>query len=438
MTKSVAVIGSGMAGLAAARLMHNAGYPVTIYEALSGRGMDSHTLAVDGGIVDAPLRVMNPTLWQNTLALATHLGISTYPVRTYMSCNWLTQDHLHNHRLKTWFKSQRTLLGNLPTTASFRFINQQNVRLVKGFFQLKYALQQFKQHPHQDMSLADFANQYQFDALFWYGAVLPVINTICTCDINHIARWPAKPLLTFLEKLLQGEPLLRLQGGTPALVTALSQNIPIISGSKVTIVQPQAQQVLVKNARGEQGYYDYVIVATPTTHLDFLPPDVFADELKLLKQFRFDQGELVIHRDNRFMPQLRQDWTVLNYAMNQQFTQQMFTIWINQLEPSLVDQAPVFQTWNPVFPIQPDTVLSSVKLTRAIVDQHTAKLVQQLNTLHAQSERQVFFCGSWSCDGLPILESAVTSALAVAERLGVNANFKGKSPIICPAQGLPS
>jgi hypothetical protein len=35
----------------------------------------------------SPLRVMNPHLWKNTLSLAAHLGIKTFPVRTYMSCS---------------------------------------------------------------------------------------------------------------------------------------------------------------------------------------------------------------------------------------------------------------------------------------------------------------------------------------------------------------
>ncbi len=425
-----------MAGLAAARLMKEAGFAVTIYEALEGRGMDSHTVMLDGGIVDAPLRVMNPSLWRNTLALASHMQVPVFRVNTFMSCNWLDGEIDHSPRLTPWFKSQRTRLGNLPTAASLRFINRDTLKLVQGLLQLKKALKQFKQHPHQDMSLAEFASLHNFDPLFWYGTVLPVVNTICTCEPQHIARWPAKPLLAFLEKLLDGEPLLRMQGGTPALVNALIKDIPSISGAKVEQVQEQGQQVLVRNARGEQGLYDYVIVATPTTQLNFVDAQQFAPELAILKQFQFDCGELVIHRDTRFMPVQRKDWTVLNYSMNRQFSQQMFSIWINAIEPTLVGKPPVFQTWNPVFEPKPELVISRVKLTRAIVDQHTTRLVRQLQQLQQQPGQRVFFCGSWSCEGLPILESAVTSAMWVANQLGVTAAFAGKVPLLVQTQGL--
>ena len=56
----IAVIGSGMAGLATARILKDAGHSVTIFEALPGRGMDSHSTEFEGGLIDAPLRVMNP------------------------------------------------------------------------------------------------------------------------------------------------------------------------------------------------------------------------------------------------------------------------------------------------------------------------------------------------------------------------------------------
>ncbi len=61
--------GSGMAGLAAARILKDAGHTITIFEALPGRGMDSHSIEFDGGIIDAPLRVMNPHLWKIHSAL---------------------------------------------------------------------------------------------------------------------------------------------------------------------------------------------------------------------------------------------------------------------------------------------------------------------------------------------------------------------------------
>ncbi|MEI2512588.1 FAD-dependent oxidoreductase [Acinetobacter soli] len=420
----IAIIGSGMAGLATARILKDAGHAITIFEALPGRGMDSHSIEFEGGNIDAPLRVMNPYLWKNTLSLATHLGMTMFPVRTYMACSWLFED-----KTETWLTTTRSRIGNFPIINNRKGIKQYGWRLVKGMLQLKTAINQFFKSKNQDITLAEFINQNDIEEVFWHGAVMPVLYTICTCNPKTIGDWPAKPLLTFLRQLTDGDALLRMQGGTPAFVDRLIQGIDIRSGSAIVKVEQQGEKVLVENDQGEQQFFDRVVVATPTDKIDvFLNTTQFADDLALLKQFRFEQGDLVIHTDSTVMPPKRKDWSVLSYMMDRKFTRQQFTVWMNAVEPSLVGKSPVFQTWRPVTPIDPKKVISSVKLTRAVVDSQTIALNQALQQRHKDPDRKVFYCGSWSCDGLPILESAVTSAMNIAEIFGAPLPFVGVKP----------
>ena len=422
----IAVIGSGMAGLATARILQDAGHHITIFEALPGRGMDSHSLEFEGGLIDAPLRVMNPYLWKNTLSLATHLGIKTYPVRTYMACSWLFED-----KTETWLTTSRSRIGNIPIINNRKGLQQYGWRLVKGLLQLKVALTKFFKSKNQDISLAEFINRNEIEEVFWHGAVMPVLYTICTCNPKTIGEWPAKPLLIFLRQLTDGDALLRLQGGTPALVDKLIEGIHIEDGSAITLVQEQGDQVKVENAAGYSKLFDRVIVATPTTKIEeFLDPVQFASEIELLKKFKFEQGELVIHTDASVMPPKRKDWAVLSYMMDRKFTRQQFTVWLNSIEPSLVGKSAVFQTWRPVTEIDPKKVIKSVMLTRAVVDANTVALNKELQQRHLDANRKVFFCGSWSCDGLPILESAVTSAMKIAEIFGAPLPFQGLKPVV--------
>ena len=420
----IAVIGSGMAGLATARILKDAGHNITIFEALTGRGMDSHSTEFEGGLIDAPLRVMNPHLWKNTLSLATYLGIKTYPVRTYMACSWLFED-----RTETWLTTTRSRIGNFPIINNRKGLQQYGWRLVKGMLQLKTAIAKFFKSKDQDITLAEFINQHDIEEVFWHGAVMPVLYTICTCNPKTIGEWPAKPLLIFLRQLTDGDALLRIQGGTPALVDKLIENINIQSGSAISKVTEQGDKVLVENNKGEQQLFDRVVVATPTTKIEeFLDPVQFADDIALLKQFRFEQGQLVIHTDPSVMPPKRKDWSVLSYMMDRKFTRQQFTVWLNSVEPSLVGKNAVFQTWQPVTEIDPKKVISTVTLTRAVVDSQTVALNKELQQRHKSANRKVFFCGSWSCDGLPILESAVTSAMHIAEIFGAPLPFVGLEP----------
>lgn len=415
-----------MAGLATARILKDAGHAVTIFEALAGRGMDSHSLEFEGGIIDAPLRVMNPHLWKNTLSLAAHLGIQTYPVRTYMACSWLFED-----KTETWLTTSRSRIGNFPIINNRKGIQQYGWRLVKGMLQLKTAIAKFFKSKDQDISLADFINQNNIEEVFWHGAVMPVLYTICTCHPKTIGEWPAKPLLIFLRQLTDGDALLRLQGGTPALVDRLIEGIPLHSGVAISKIQQQGDKVLVENQLGKQQYFDRVVVATPTNHIEnFLDNTQFAEDIALLKKFRFEQGELVVHTDTSVMPPKRKDWAVLSYMMDRKFTRQQFTVWLNAVEPTLVGKNAVFQTWQPVTEIDPKKIISTVKLTRAVVDRETVALNQQLQQRHLAKDRKVFFCGSWSCDGLPILESAVTSAMKIGEIFNAPLDFKGSEPVV--------
>ena len=420
----IAVIGSGMAGLATARILKDAGHNITIFEALPGRGMDSHSIEFEDGLIDAPLRVMNPHLWKNTLSLATHLGIKTYPVRTYMACSWLFED-----RTETWLTTSRTRIGNFPIINNRKGIQQYGWRLVKGMLQLKTAIAKFFKSKNQDITLAEFINRNEIEEVFWHGAVMPVLYTICTCDPKTIGEWPAKPLLVFLRQLTDGDALLRLQGGTPALVDKLIEGINIQSGAAITRVHQQEDGVIVENSEGQSQTFDRVVIATPTTKVqDFLDNQQFAEDIELLKQFKFEQGDLVIHTDQTVMPPKRKEWSVLSYMMDRKFTRQQFTVWLNSIEPTLVGKSPVFQTWRPVTPIDPKKIISTVTLTRAVVDSKTVALNKELQQRHHQDNRKVFFCGSWSCDGLPILESAVTSAMHIAEIFGAPLPFIDLKP----------
>ncbi|TCM71003.1 putative NAD/FAD-binding protein [Acinetobacter calcoaceticus] len=415
-----------MAGLATARILKDAGHEITIFEALSGRGMDSHSLTFEDGLIDAPLRVMNPHLWKNTLSLAAYLGIPTFPVRTFMACSWLFED-----KTETWLTTSRSRIGNFPIINNRKGIKQYGWRLVKGMLQLKTAIHQFFKSKNQDITLAEFINQHNIEEVFWHGVVMPVLYTICTCNPKTIGDWPAKPLLTFLQHLTDGDALLRLQGGTTALVDKLIDGIEIRSGSAITQVCEQDDHILVMNESGEHDYFDRVVIATPTPNIsEFLDATQYADDIALLEQFRFEQGDLVIHTDPSVMPPNRKDWAVLSYMMDRKFTRQQFTVWLNSIEPSLVGKSPVFQTWRPVTEIDPKKVISVVSLNRAVVDSQTVALNKELQKRHLELDRKVFYVGSWSCDGLPILESAVTSAMHIGEILGAPLPFIGLKPKI--------
>ena len=167
--------------------------------------------------------------------------------------------------------------------------------------------------------------------------------------------------------------------------------------------------------------FDHVIVATPTQACGFLDEQQFAQEKQALQQLPYSSGELISHTDSSVMPHQRRDWSPLHYSMRRDFSAHSFSVWLNPIEESLYQQPQaVLQTWNSLSPIKDAAIVHHTSLTRAVCTPESLHTVQQLRSLQAdtQAQRRLWLCGSWSCDGLPVLESAVTSALTVCAQLG--------------------
>jgi uncharacterized protein len=398
---SVAVIGSGMAGLAAAYRCREAGFGVTVYEARDGHGMAAHGHAAHGATVDVPLRVMSPSGWRSVLALAAEVGVGTFEVDTFVTCS------LPDRR--AWFRSARMPFTGLHFVGSLRSLDLKAARIGLAALHLTQRLRTLKQTA-PDITLAQFVEAEGFDPLFWRGLLLPLLITVCTCDEDDLLAWPAAQLLSLLDDLVNGERLVRLRGGTPALVDALSRGLACHSGSPVQLVGDTGAKVEVRNARGDRGLYDRVIIATQANQLGFLRGARYARERKRLAAIRYARGRLVVHSDERFMPLDRRDWEALNFRTDAEMQQAMFTVWVNAVEPSLAGKPPVFQTWNPLFAPRRGTVLAAVPLQRAVVTSDTAAVLRALDDWHAEPGRRVFYCGSWAHAGVPLLETAVRSA----------------------------
>jgi len=408
MSLSVAVIGSGMAGLAAAYRSRQSGHQVRLFEAQQGYGMDAHTLEVEGGRVDAPLRVMSPEAWPSVLQLAEEVGVGSFPSPTWLSCSWVNQ--------QTWFRSGPFPGTKVPFAGSWRYLNSKSLRLAMGLKKLKQLTSRLDDGA-DGQTLEELLDRQQLDPLFWRGLILPILTTICTCEERHLLAWPAGQLLQLLDGILHNGSLCRLKGGTPALALGLGQGLPLYSGSRIKSVRYEGDQVRVENERGEGGLYDRVILAVQANQLDFLDGQQFALERQLLGQVRYDSGELWIHRDERFMPAKPDDWTALNFQMDEQLRKPMFTVWVNAVEPTLEGKAPIFQTWNPLYEPRADQTLARIPLQRAVVHTGMTQVYRQLDTWHQQPGRKVFFCGSWASEGVPLLESAVASAEKVVSLL---------------------
>ena len=75
MGQRIAIIGSGMAGLAASWFL-GADNEVTLLERQTGLGIGAHGVQAPGGLVDVPLRVIYPGYYPELFALLAQTGVA--------------------------------------------------------------------------------------------------------------------------------------------------------------------------------------------------------------------------------------------------------------------------------------------------------------------------------------------------------------------------
>jgi predicted NAD/FAD-binding protein len=124
-----------------------------------------------------------------------------------------------------------------------------------------------------------------------------------------------------------------------------------------------------------------------------------------------------MHRDPALMPARRADWSPVNARVCAAHERPESTIWINRVQPALRRAPPLFQTVQPQRQPRDELVLARARFERPLVDAASQRAVAALQRLHAQPGRRIWLCGSYAQPGVPLLESAVSSAYAVAAAL---------------------
>ena len=413
MDKKIAVIGSGIAGLTVGWLCRESGANVTIFEANSKRGMDFHTLYLDqederSGYVDVPLRVMSPHAWPLTLKICGILGVKTFEVDTPVACSWLNEG--------TWFRSSKFQFGSklIPWVPVRYLFHSETYRMLLGFLKI------YKSQPdylNPGLTVKEFIKQKRVDPLFWKGLLYPLLTTICTCDEKSLDQWPAMQILDLLQKIVFGVRLRRIEGGTKALAEKLGKGLNLKSGVCVEDLSEKSAGIFLRSQNKDFGPFNNVICAVQANQLEFLPKQ-YDLERKILRAFPYDSGTLWVHSDKRFMPKRKKDWSALHYQVKRDFSNSMFSVWVNPIEPTIAKHDPVFQTWNPIFEPKPEKVYKAVTMKRAVVSGENQNLLKELTHLHQLPSRKVFYCGSYAAPGVPLLESAVRSAIKVVHHLG--------------------
>ncbi len=410
MSQRIAIIGSGMAGLAAAWFLGER-HQVTLFERQPRLGIGAHSVQAPGGVVDVPLRVIYPGYYPELFALLAQTGVPVQPLDASLGfsdlggASYFRYSNLHTLGKTLPWVSPATLLRGASRHILFdlgRFLWEAPQALASGAL--------------VDRTIGDYLDLQKYSGDFTNRFLVPAFAGINTVSCQEVRDYPAALIAQYFNRDFIVSSVYRAVGGAAAIAQALSARVAQLHlGARIRSVHRHGTGVDITTENGSTQTFDAVVFATQANQVLAMLTDASDAERTVLGAVRYGGVRVVMHHDARLMPASRADWSPVNYVLSPQHDRPMVSIWVNRLLPAYQDARPLFQTINPMLEPAADQVLQDCSLQRPIVDLGTQANLQQLDALHAQPGRKVFFCGSYAAQGIPLLESAVASALRVAQ-----------------------
>lgn len=422
----IAVIGSGISGLASAWLLSSS-HEVILFESGSylGGHTHTHTLELAGRAyhIDSGFIVYNPTHYPLLTQLFEHLGVPSQ--QTCMSFS------VHNERsgleynattLNAMFCQRRNL-------CSPRFIGM--IRDLMRFYREAPALLRSEQH---NPTLDDYLAENRYGAAFRDEHLIPMASALWSAPTTQILGFPARYLVQFManHQMLQvnGRPQWRvIRGGSHTYVQALRARWSVRErlNCPVLAIRRHSTTVQVSSASGEE-YFDQVVLACHSDQALSLLQDASDRERDILGAIPYRANDTVLHTDAGLMPRQRRAWAAWNVWLPREPGETCtVSYWMNRLQ-SIESAAPFIVTLNRTPAIDPQRILARMSYHHPIYSH--ASVAAQGRKAEIQGQRRTWFAGAYW--GLGFHEDGVRSAAQVAAALGV------RSPALVAPQAAPT
>lgn len=308
----IAVIGSGISGLAAAHRL-GARHEVTLFEAASRLGGHAHTVeALVQGVrhaVDTGFIVYNETTYPEFTKLLAELAVETQPAEMSfgLSCERTGLE---------W--SSRGLSGLFATRR--RSLRPDFLRMLAEVVRFAREAPAAISDLDPKLTLRELVERGGYSAAFrdWY--LVPMGAAIWSAAIPDLLEMPAASFIRFFSNhgLLgrgNGVRWRTLKGGSRVYVDALARRIrgTIALSTPVLAIARTPRDVLV-TLPGETRRFERVVLAVHAdTALSLLTTPTLA-ERRVLGAIRYSRNETVLHTDTDLLPRrpaARASWNYL-------------------------------------------------------------------------------------------------------------------------------
>lgn len=419
--KTLAVIGTGIAGMASAYLLKDR-YKVTVYEKNAYVGGHTNTVRVIQGAetlpIDTGFMVYNDRTYPNLIRLFKRLGVASKETSMSFSVNDATAG------FETKFSN---LAGFFPTAATL--LAPERYRLLSGMKKLFQRASDFiADESLPSMSLQEFAQTAEIPPIVVDRFLVPMAAAIWSTPSKSMLDYPARTLFRFLKNhgMLGFSDQFQwrtLEGGSQQYKDKILRSIgsSIKIGCAAVRLARRENGVEILSSDGETRRYDLAIVAAHADQALALLARPTDDEGQILSRFKYNVNPVALHTDASVMPTRRRAWASWNYRYDALDSGRHGSThyWMNSLQ-GVSKTENYFVSVDYGGPLDESRVKWRFVYEHPRFDEAAIQAQSQLPRLNAAGP--IYYCGSYFRYGFH--EDALTAALEVCALLS-----DGKDPL---------
>lgn len=413
----IAIIGSGISGLAAAWQLapHNR---VTIYEAEPRLGGHSRTIVAGRNgdqPVDTGFIVFNYANYPHLTRLFADLDV---PVEKSDMSFGITVDQ---GRIEYALKDLRGLLAQKRNLARPGF-----ARMIADI--AKFNSRAASMAHSDDVTIDELLDELRMGEWFRRYYLMPICGAIWSTPADKIGEFPARSLLRFFENhaLLSAtgqHQWWTVSGGSIEYVKRLEaalrlRGVEFRLGTPVKAVKRSVDSVTIsaENALPEQ--FDQVIIACHSDQALKLLAKPSEVEQAALSAIRYQPNDVYLHRDVTQMPKRQACWSSWVYQAETRASETRLgvTYWMNRLQ-NIPESDPLFVTLNPQNEIAQEMIYDHEVFWHPVFDRAAIRAQGQIAEI--QGQNRTWFAGAWLRHGFH--EDGFASAVRVARALNKGA-----------------
>lgn len=408
----IAIIGSGISGLVAARQLHQ-DHEITLFEANDYVGGHTNTVKVefDDEIqhVDTGFIVFNELNYPGFSQLLNSLGVDSQP-----SCMSFSYSDVGGK-----FEYNGTNLNRLFAQRS-NLIRPSFYRMIRDILKFGRDTKELLNSANAEQSVADFVSDHGYGEMFQQKYLLPLGAALWSCPTETFEKFPMKFVGEFLANhfMLQvgGRPKWRVvQGGSSQYIEPLTRpfadRIRTRTPVKKIFRKEESVRIVVDSGAEE---FDHVVLACHADQALRLLGDASKRELETLRLFPYQKNEVFLHTDTRVLPKRKLAWASWNAKtiQNDGALATAVTYNMNMLQ-SFQSPRTYCVTLNESSLIRPE------KLLRSFVYHHPMFTVSRTEAIEKHKQlvchNRTSFCGAYW--GFGFHEDGFQSGMRVAESI---------------------